>query len=190
MAATDTQVYTLDEYGLQVDHSISLEIFEVLGVTLGRLYRGSPWAVGDWALYLDSRADWGERASQILEATGLDYQTVSNCKWVARAYPRERRRADLSWSHHEALAGWTPAQQDKWLAAARDEDLSVAQLRSRLAGVRIEEPVKSEEFPGAGNDANAGPLEILKAAYLALEPADQQTFLIWAGNHCADDADD
>jgi hypothetical protein len=55
-----------------------------------------------------------------------------NMVYVASRFEISRRRENLSWSHHAALAALEPTQQDHWLDLAEENRLSVRCLRIEL----------------------------------------------------------
>ncbi|HXA55222.1 MAG TPA: hypothetical protein VNV37_10170 [Solirubrobacteraceae bacterium] len=97
------------------------------GRQLGAMGRCGPWRLGDWIRYGDLR--FGQRYTQAARITGYDVQTLMNMVSVASSFEISRRRENLSWSHHETVAGLKPAEQDDWLERAEKERLSVADLR-------------------------------------------------------------
>jgi hypothetical protein len=106
----------------------------LIGRHLGTISRCSQWWLGDWVSYGTAR--WGEKYSDAARATGYDSRSLANMVSVAHAFPPSRRRDNLTWSHHAALAGLTPSEQDKWLDRAGAERLSVADLRTELRSQR------------------------------------------------------
>src|SRR5262249_41792955 len=73
-----------------------------------------------------------------VEQTGYDYQTLANDKTVARSIQLSRRRENLSWSHHEAVASLPEPEQDRLLDEAEREELTMRQLRQRVQQRRQE----------------------------------------------------
>ncbi|HET8814404.1 MAG TPA: hypothetical protein VFM51_05545 [Solirubrobacterales bacterium] len=51
---------------------------------------------------------------------------------IATAFETSRRRDDLTWSHHVAVAALPEAEQEAWLDRAASEGFSVADLRTEL----------------------------------------------------------
>jgi hypothetical protein len=102
------------------------------GRRLGLLTRCSPWWLGDWIRYGNTR--FGEKYSRASAITGYDRQTLMNMVYVASRYEISRRRESLSWSHHETLASLEPTEQDSWLGRAVEQKLSVADLRVEIRG--------------------------------------------------------
>jgi hypothetical protein len=56
--------------------------------------------------------------------------------YVASHFEPERRREELSWSHHAELAALDPAEQARWLTLAAARRLSVHSLRLELRAAR------------------------------------------------------
>lgn len=122
------------ETGLALPPGLPFERWQALGATLGRLHRSSPWWVGDWLVY--GERTYGERYSQALNLTGLEYQTLANCVWVASRIEFSRRREHLSWKHHAEVAACDEAEREAWLDLAERERLSARELRRRQQEAR------------------------------------------------------
>jgi len=97
---------------------MSFEQYRALGVLLGRATAAIRWAVGDWIAFGEER--FGELAAEASEALGISPEGRMELVRVARAIPRHRRRASLSWTHHRAVArrSITPAQREELLDRA------------------------------------------------------------------------
>ncbi len=111
----------------------SVEEWAGIGQVLGLVGRACNWWVGDWLVYGEAR--YGEQYAQGMDATGLDYQTLTNRAWVSRAIAPERRQEHLTWSHHAEIATFIPEdakQQGEWLARAQKEGWPTRELRARL----------------------------------------------------------
>lgn len=102
--------------GLRLEDDLSFERWEACGRTLGEIARASQWWIGDWLNY-GERA-YGEKYSQALDATGLEYQAVANYAWVAKAVEPSTRVESLSWTHHRHVASLPVNEQAEWLARA------------------------------------------------------------------------
>jgi hypothetical protein len=130
---------TITETSLELPPDLSITRWASVLQTLGGLTRATPWLLGDALCYGER---YGEAHSQYLEHTGLRPQTLLNLAWVSRRVERARRRESLSWSHHEAVAGLDPVEQDAWLAQAEAADKagfpwSVATMRRALRATRV-----------------------------------------------------
>ncbi len=100
------------------------------GRRIGSVGRNIQWLLGDWIAY--GNLKFGERYARAAKITGYDPQTLMNMVYVATRFPTSRRRENLSWSHHEALASQEPEEQDRWLDQAAQHHWSVLDLRTML----------------------------------------------------------
>lgn len=96
------------------------------------------WWVGDWLNH--GEAAYGEKYAQGIEITGMAYGTLANWASVAKAFPPERRNADVQWSSHAILQGCEPAVQDAWLAQAAKEGWTTAALEKAMKETSGEPP--------------------------------------------------
>lgn len=113
---------------------IGLDEWSAVGRRFGEIGRCSQWWLGDWIRYGNAR--FGERYSRAAKLTGYDAQSLMNMVYVASRFEISRRRENLSWSHHAALAALDVAEQEHWLSRAVADRLSVADLRVELRGAR------------------------------------------------------
>jgi hypothetical protein len=97
------------------------------GKRLVQVRSASSWWIGDWMRY--GNAQYGEKYGAASLATGYDRQTLMNLAYVASRFPVERRRANVSWSHHAELAAMPEAEQEAWLDRIERDRLSVRSLR-------------------------------------------------------------
>jgi hypothetical protein len=119
-----------------------------VGRSLGALGRGTQWWVGDWLLYGASRGIWGEKYAEASRITGYDVGSLRNMASLAAQFELSRRRDNLTWCHHAAVASLGLEEQDHWLDRAAAEGLSVADLRElrrswrerEVAGVGVSKP--------------------------------------------------
>lgn len=107
------------------------------------------WWVGDLLNY--GETNYGDTYTQAMEASGLEYQTVANAKYVAGQVEFSRRRENLSFSHHDAVASLPPKEQNRWLAKAERENWTRTELRARLRQEkRLSALTDAGNFPGTG----------------------------------------
>jgi hypothetical protein len=114
--------------------------------------RCNQWWLGDWVRY--GAEKWGEKYTQAAKITGYDPRSLANMASIAAAFDSSRRRDDLTWSHHVAVAGLPAGEQERWLDRAAAEGLSVADLRTELRAA----PKHGKRAPaaeGAGIEAAA-----------------------------------
>jgi hypothetical protein len=113
---------------------LSITEWAAQGRWLGTIARGSGWWLGDWIRY--GRARYGDKYRPAAEATGYDVQSLMNMAYVAGRFAPERRRAELSFSHHAEVAGLTPDEQKLWLDRCQARVLSARALRKELRDAR------------------------------------------------------
>jgi hypothetical protein len=104
-----------------------------VGKRLGGISRCNQWWLGDWVRYGADR--WGEKYTQAAKITGYDPRSLANMASIATSFESSRRRDDLTWSHHVAVAALPEAEQETWLDRAAAEGFSVADLRTELRAV-------------------------------------------------------
>lgn len=114
-----------------------------VGRRIGSVGRNIQWLLGDWIAYGNER--FGERYARAAKITGYDTQTLMNMVYVATHFPASRRRENLSWSHHETLAGFDSDEQEHWLDQATERQWSVSDLRMMLRMERKKEREGSAE---------------------------------------------
>ena len=123
-----------------------------IGQRLGATTRCSQWWLGDWIRYGTAR--WGEKYREASRITGYDIQSLRNIACVSGSIDISRRRDDLSWSHHAEVSSLDPDEQDRWLALAAGEKMSVADLRIELRAARRSRSGSTRALPsgkpGAG----------------------------------------
>jgi hypothetical protein len=113
------------------DPDLPYSQFEALCTLLGRMHEAVRFAIGDAILFGEKL--YGEEAYQALEALNISEKARWEYMRVAVRVPRSRRRADLSWSHHRAVAALPPPEQKQWLKAASDQGMSHHALREALS---------------------------------------------------------
>lgn len=96
---------------------------------------GAQWMLGDLAASVETT--YGEQSLQrYAEEIGVGYDTLRRYRAVARAFPKDRRRSDLSYTHHAEVAALDdPAP---WLQMAAAGGWSVSRLRSEIEATRRE----------------------------------------------------
>lgn len=136
----------LTRVGWTPSADIGLDEWSAVGRRFGEIGRCSQWWLGDWIHYGNAR--FGERYSRAAKLTGYDAQSLMNMVYVASRFEIYRRRENLSWSHHAALAALDVLEQEHWLSRASADKLSVADLRVELRSARRAQA----ELEGAGGE--------------------------------------
>ena len=119
----------LSPVALTLPPGLSLQAWDGLGSSLESVQSAGSFWMGDWLIYGESA--YGEEAEQVLDRLPLSTRKVY--AWVARAFPPERRREGLSWSHHRLAAGLDPTRADLLLDAAEREAWTVQRLKEAIA---------------------------------------------------------
>lgn len=116
------QFFRITASGLQVSGDPDFETCEQLWKALKTMEKGIQFAIGDAINYFEGR--FGEKAAQIVDATGYAFESARNYSWVAKRVPEENRMLDrgLSFTHHQKVAALPPKQQQKWLRRAAEDD--------------------------------------------------------------------
>ncbi|MFC5290109.1 LmbU family transcriptional regulator [Actinokineospora guangxiensis] len=120
--------------GLLLPERMDYEAWERAGGQLARISNASAWCLGDWMLY--GAATYANRYVYAIEKVGLEYQTLRNYAWVARSFPPERRRPELSFQHHCEVASLAEPEQEMWLSRAEGERWSRNKLRRSIRQAR------------------------------------------------------
>lgn len=128
--------------------------------TLGEMlsiYRVIPFQVGDLVAYGEDHYE--EAFAQALDLTRIGYETLRGWVWVARRIKPETRVADLSWSHHRAVAKLPDIWQKLLLYAARETHIASSDL-GRIAGIAatLPLPLQYRLFEQFQTDHNAADL--------------------------------
>lgn len=131
MEVAQSQEWDLSAIGLRLsDPDLPFSRFEELCYMLGRFHEAVRFAIGD-AILIGEKL-YGEDAFQAFEALHLSEAGRQEYLRVSEKVPRSRRRKDLSWSHHRAVAALEPVAQKEWLKRAADEGMSHHALRDEL----------------------------------------------------------
>jgi hypothetical protein len=134
--------FTFTASGISVDRPPTYEEWEDVGKMLAVQVRGIQFIVGDWLLLGETH--FGEAAAQAIDSRSWSEETVRNYLWVAKNVPMENRRDDLTFAHHQLVAGLKPQEQRKWLKRAATDDPAgpwpVSRLRAAVRKDEDEEP--------------------------------------------------
>lgn len=138
-----------------VDAEMSYERVEEIIWRVRGARDATAWWLGDLLRFAESR--WGEKYAQAMDATGLSYGRLANIVSTCERVSDARRREDLSFAHHEAVASLEPAEQIEWLEAAAKSSWTEAQLREALreAAVLTRSPARQTRASAAGDGPSA-----------------------------------
>lgn len=132
LAAELEQSGALTPVALTLPPDITFDTFEAVGRMLGKIDSATKWWVGDWLL--TGEILFGEESYQAIEALTPNISEDTRMRYVnvAQRVPPERRRADLSWSHHKVVASLPPSEQTEYLGRAAEERWSARDLTEEL----------------------------------------------------------
>ena len=131
------------------------------GAELDRRQDDLSWRAGDW---INGRAlSYGDIAA-IAERIGMNEVTLRNRRSVAARIPLPRRHAQLSWSHHEAVAALDAAEADRLLQEAGMYSWSVRRIREEAQEASMAAKLQSARAE----------IEALRAAATAPDAAEAQ----------------
>jgi len=118
-----------------------------------RISSGIMWWLGDWIRFGDEK--WGEKYDEAI-SLGFAYQTALNAVSVAKKFEFSRRRENLSWGHHEAVAYLEEPFADAFLDDAITRKWSQKELRKQVADFRV----KDSKYPIFTLDTPSSPAEV------------------------------
>lgn len=121
---------TLTKVGIQFAGYPSFDQWQAVGLLLAQFHRTLHFWIGDWINYGQHR--WGERYSQAIDVFGYAYGTLANDAMVCRRIEFSRRREELTFAHHQAVARLPSAEQDELLASAVEFGWTVADVRDTV----------------------------------------------------------
>lgn len=120
--------------GMEVEGDPTFDEWQSCGLALRAIDQDiiSPFMfwVGDYINY--GEHTYGDQYAQMMEDTGLAYQTLANAVYVCSRVEPSRRREHLSFSHHAEVASLSPHEQTTWLDRAADESWSSHELRAHI----------------------------------------------------------
>ncbi len=99
---------------------------------------GSMWALGD----LYNNDQYSDLFEQVLDNTKKSLTSVQRYAGVCKKFSQSRRRASLSFSHHETVRALEPSEQDYYLDMAEKDGLSRDELVKEIKGASPTERVK------------------------------------------------
>ena len=121
------------------------------------------WNRGDLIILGEDNAEWGEMYAQALNETPYSYSTLTAYVRVCRAFPYERRRPDVSWTHYQKLASLPPPQQERILDEIEQGTIKTTeQTGARVKAERDNGNKPADELPEPEPSAIYPPCPICK----------------------------
>lgn len=131
----------LSRVGAEFTGDITVSEWMEVGRKLHAIGSCYQFLLGDW-LNFGERA-YGEKYKLACEQTGMDYQTLANYAWVCAKIEIYLRKENLSFGHHNLVAGMPESEREKWLDNAANGKWSIADMR---------EAIRKAEAQYAGED--------------------------------------
>lgn len=97
--------------------------------------------LGDWIRY--GEGHYGEMYTQALEESGYSLGTLQNDKYVAGQIESSRRREDLTFDHHQTVAGLEVEDQEKLLNLAEDKKIKTNDFRKLVKKFKTDKAIKA-----------------------------------------------
>lgn len=152
-----------------VPANISFLNWERTWAAVGGVRESSKWWQGDLLLVGELR--YKEKYSQALDQTSAEYGTLRNIAYVAGKFTPERRRPELTWSHHQAAAGVPAEVADTILGQAAEMDWSVAQVRMAVREWKEEQDnTKPDAVPAPSTNGTAASVTPKSSTPIGLQP--------------------
>jgi hypothetical protein len=117
---------------LRLPVGTSTEEATEIGAVLGDLHDSMQWAIGDYIL--DCEKLFGQEAYQVIESLRISEESRKQYVRVAQLVPPERRRVELTWSHHRSVAALPPAEADRLLSSASSQNWTKRELEAHKRG--------------------------------------------------------
>lgn len=122
--------FRLTRRGISSAVAVDVSEWQRLGSVLFRLEQSIQWLIGDWILY--GEHTYGRTYEQIASETGYEKTSLYQYKYVAEKVDFSIRIENLSFGHHQLVAGKSKDEQRHWLELAEREGWSVARLRAEI----------------------------------------------------------
>jgi N6-adenosine-specific RNA methylase IME4 len=137
--------FTLTAVGVEVAGKPTLDEWRAAMQFIDRASSASMWWHGDMLNF--GYASYGELASQEDGDGRYSQKSLYSAKYVAESVPFAIRMANLSFGHHQVVAGLPVDEQVEWLAKAADDNLSVSALRRETADARAALEIEERPLP-------------------------------------------
>jgi len=134
--ATKLELFELGR--LNVDPTMSYDVWQELGHTLADMAHSSPWWIGDYLLHGEKA--YGEKWAQATALFDVPISTLQGYMYVASRFPYTLRRRNLPWWAHREVAAYLPEHAATELDWVEREEPTRAALRRRLRGETEKQP--------------------------------------------------
>jgi hypothetical protein len=119
---------------LTLPKDLTYDQWERIGRQLQLADMAIQWWIGDWLVY--GQHKWREKYAQAVQRTGKAEQTLMNYAFVAKAISPSRRREQVDFTTHAEVASLDEEDQERILAKAANEGLSMRRVRREAQASR------------------------------------------------------
>lgn len=123
----------LTAVGLSIPDNLTEDEWYQMGLFLLRTDTSFKWWAGDFINYGENRK-WGETYARLATQFEMGIKALYNIALVCRKVEFSRRRENLSFSHHQAVAALEPEQQTYFLDLSVQNGWTMRQLREAVKG--------------------------------------------------------
>ena len=169
--------FTLTDTGIVFDGDFTKEQWDELGSELAKSSKSLMWMIGDWLLAgADPKRQYlpEGKLDEACKRFGIEYQTAKDAKVTCNAFPQRFRRPNLSYGHHQTIAG----REDKveLLDWAVETNATVRQLRAEKKRRQMNEEVGVDFAEGRKGDLR---WQFLQGDCLCLDYEDDEFDLVF-----------
>jgi hypothetical protein len=125
----------LTSTGAVLPEGLSEREWQAIADRVTRIGTALQWVIGDLVAYNGRSWAYGAK-TRLAQDLGMNPKTVRNLASICRRVPPERRRPELSFSHHAAVAALDAEQQRVRLTNAAVLGMSTRELRRELPNER------------------------------------------------------
>jgi hypothetical protein len=126
-----------DRLGLKVESRITYGEWVQLLRKVYLVFDSSAWWLGDCLAFGEHA--YHEKYSVAVRDLGLSHSRVKELTYVSANVPRDRRRAEVSWSHHRLVAPLSSDDQVRWLQAAAAGSWSKRELHEAITRDHVQQ---------------------------------------------------
>lgn len=128
--------FRLHKNGLTPVGKPTFDEWQQCGAFIQEAEKSVQFWIGDWLNF--GEKTWGNKYVEAIQKTGLDYQTLRDYKWVAKAVPLSLRKDKLSFHHHKQVADLPTEKQTALLTQAVTESWPLLKLKQEKYRLNLE----------------------------------------------------
>ena len=132
--------------GLIPPSDLSENQYRDFGRALLRLDTSMQWLLGDF-VNIGDNFQWGETYQRLADDSGYAIRTLHDYAYVCRSVDFSIRIENLSFGHHQVIAGMSQDEQAHWLGLAASEGLSIAKMRTAIKESQLPAPRSTPPVP-------------------------------------------